>query len=164
VGTRRKLPICLFLYTSTLLAQTADIAYFRAVMLPSNEVPTVPANVKGMADMIAHVVRDSSGQIVSGTVDFLIRTNFDVDKTATGLHIHTGGPTVAGPVVINTGLSASVTQAVKAGADIVHRPAQVDGTNAAALDALRGIFTNPAGYYVNIHTTDFPGGIMREQL
>ena len=160
----RKLPICLLLYTASLLAQTADIAYFRAVMLPSNEVPTVPANVKGMADMIAHVVRDSSGQIVSGTVDFLIRTNFDVDKTATGLHIHTGGPTDAGPVVINTGLSASVTQAVKAGADIVHRPAQVDGTNAAALNALRGIFTNPAGYYVNIHTTDFPGGIMRGQL
>jgi uncharacterized protein (TIGR03437 family) len=160
----RKLPICLLLYTASLLAQTADIAYFRAVMLPSNEVPAVPANVKGMADMIAHVVRDSSGQIVSGTVDFLIRTNFDVDKTATGLHIHTGGPTDAGPVVINTGLSASVTQAVKAGADIVHRPAQVDGTNAAALNALRGIFTNPAGYYVNIHTTDFPGGIMRGQL
>ena len=105
----RKLPICLLLYTASLLAQTADIAYFRAVMLPSNEVPAVPANVKGMADMIAHVVRDSSGQIVSGTVDFLIRTNFDVDKTVTGLHIHTGGPTVAGPVVINTGLSASVT-------------------------------------------------------
>jgi hypothetical protein len=111
----RKLPICLFLYTASLLAQTADIAYFRAVMLPSNEVPTVPANVKGMADMIAHVVRDSSGQIVSGTVDFLIRTNFDVDKTATGLHIHTGGPTVAGPVVINTGLSASVTQPIRSG-------------------------------------------------
>ena len=71
----RKLSICLLLSTASLLAQTADIAYFRAVMLPSNEVPAVNANVNGMADMIAHVVRDSSGQIVSGTVDFLIRSN-----------------------------------------------------------------------------------------
>src|SRR5205807_852534 len=147
-----------------LLAQTAAVACFGAVMLPGNEVPAVNQNVKGMADMIAHVIRDSSGQITSGTVDFLIRTSFDKDKTATGLHIHSGGPTVAGPVVINTGLGGAVTQAVKAGADIVHRPAQVDGTNAAALDALRGLFTNPTAYYVNIHTTDYPGGIMRGQL
>lgn len=162
--TMFKLSICLLLFTAPLLAQTADTAYFRAVMLPSNEVPAVNANVKGMADMIAHVVRDSSGQIVSGTVDFLIRTNFDVDRTATGLHIHSGGSTVAGPVVINTGLSGAVSQVVKAGADIVHRPAQVDGTNAAALAALRGLFTDPTNYYVNIHTTDFGGGIMRGQL
>ena len=46
----------------------------------------------------------------------------------------------------------------------MRRPAQVDGTNAAALEALRGLFTDPGDYYVNIHTTDFPGGIMRGQL
>ena len=40
----------------------------------------------------------------------------------------------------------------------------MDGTNAAALAALRGLFTNPQDYYVNIHTTDIPGGIMRGQL
>ncbi|MCX6631981.1 MAG: CHRD domain-containing protein, partial [Candidatus Solibacter sp.] len=160
----RKLPVCLLLFTASLLAQTADIAYFRAVMLPSNEVPAVNVNGKGMADMVAHVVRDSSGQIVSGTVDFLIRVTLPTDNTATGLHIHSGGPTVAGPVVINTGLSATANQAIKAGGDIVHRPAQVDGTNAAALAALRGLFTDPGQYYVNIHTTDFGGGIMRGQL
>ena len=73
----------------------------------------------------------------------------------TGLHIHSGGPTVSGPVVINTGLSAANNVVVKAGADVVHRPAQVDGANAAALAALRGLFSNPQDYYVNIHTTDF---------
>src|SRR4051812_26659550 len=98
----RKLSICLLLSTASLLAQTADVAYFRAVMLPGNEVPAVNQNVKGMADMIAHVVRDSSGQIVSGTVDFLVRTSFDVDKTAVGLHIHNGAAGVNAGVVINT--------------------------------------------------------------
>src|ERR1035437_5540599 len=160
----RKLSVCLLLFTASLLAQTADVAYFRAVMLPSNEVPATTINAKGMADMVAHVVRDSSGQIVSGTVDFLVRTNFPADDTAQGLHIHAGGPTVAGPVVINTGLSASVTQPIKAGAEIVHRPAPVDGTNAAALAALRGLFTDPTQYYVNIHTPAFPGGAIRGQL
>ncbi|MEO8368274.1 MAG: CHRD domain-containing protein [Candidatus Solibacter sp.] len=159
----RKLSICLLLSTASLLAQTADVAYFRAVMLPSNEVPAVNATVRGMADMIAHVVRDSSGQIVSGTVDFVIHSNFDVERPATGLHIHSGGPTVAGPVVINTGLTAATGLVVKAGADVVRRPAQVE-TNAAALAALKGLFTNPQDYYVNIHTTDNPGGIMRGQL
>jgi len=160
----RKLSLCLLLSTASLLAQTADIAYFRAVMLPSNEVPAVNANVRGMADMIAHVVRDSSGQIVSGTVDFVVHSNFDVERPATGLHIHSGGPTVAGPVVINTGLTAATGLVVKAGADVVRRPAQVDGTNAAALAALKGLFTNPQDYYVNIHTSAYPGGAIRGQL
>jgi len=66
--------------------------------------------------------------------------------------------------VINTGLTAATGLVVKAGADVVRRPAQVDGTNAAALAALKGLFTNPQDYYVNIHTTDNPGGIMRGQL
>ncbi|MEO8598042.1 MAG: CHRD domain-containing protein [Candidatus Solibacter sp.] len=160
----RKLSLCLLLSAASLLAQSADTRFFRAVMLPSNEVPVVNASVKGMGDLIAHVVRDSSGQIVSGTVDFVIHSNFDVDRTATGLHIHLGGPTVSGGVVINTGLNAASNVVVKAGADVVRRPAQVDGTNAAALTALRGLFTDPGNYYVNIHTTDFPNGIMRGQL
>ena len=45
---------------------------FSGVMLPGNEVPATTANATGVADLIAHVVRDSSGQIVNGTVDFLV--------------------------------------------------------------------------------------------
>jgi uncharacterized protein (TIGR03437 family) len=139
-------------------------------MLPANEVPAVDSKFgKGSADIIAHVVRDSSGQITSGTVEFIVHVNLAADSTAddltaTGLHIHTGDSTVAGPVVINTGLSGSTTQVLKAGGDVVHRNAHVDGTNAAALSALRGMFANPSGYYANIHTKANPGGVMRGQL
>src|SRR5450759_4161487 len=114
----RKLSVCLLLFTGSLLAQTADIAYFRAVMLPSNEVPATTINAKGMADIVAHVVRDGSGQIVGGTVDFLVRVNLPTDNTATGLHIHNGPAGVNAGVVINTGLGGAVTQAIKAGGDI----------------------------------------------
>src|SRR5262249_42756312 len=52
----------------------------------------------------------------------------------------------------------------KGGSDVVNLPAQVDGTNAAALTALNGVLQDPSQYYVNIHTTEFPGGVMRGQL
>ena len=45
VDTMRKLLVCLLLSAAASLAQTADIAYFRAVMLPSNETP--PTDVAG---------------------------------------------------------------------------------------------------------------------
>src|ERR1051326_2404320 len=118
VGAMRKLAICAFLFSAVSFAQTADIGYFRAVMLPSKEVPVVNvSNVSGVADILAHVVRDSTGQITSGTVQFLVHANFPADTPATGLHIHSGGPTVAGPVVIGTSLSAGSPQTVKAGGD-----------------------------------------------
>jgi uncharacterized protein (TIGR03437 family) len=160
----RKLSVVALLFAAGLSAQTADVAYFRAVLLPANEVPAVNVNGKGAADIIAHMVRDSSGQIISGTVEFRVHVTLPTDNTAVGLHIHRGDSTVAGPVVINTGLSGGVTQALKAGGDEVHRNAPVLATDATALAALRDLMANPSGFYANIHTTDFPGGIMRGQL
>jgi uncharacterized protein (TIGR03437 family) len=66
--------------------------------------------------------------------------------------------------VINTGLSAGSSQAIKAGGDVVHRNAPVLASDNTALAALRDLMANPSAFYVNIHTTDFPGGIMRGQL
>jgi uncharacterized protein (TIGR03437 family) len=154
----------LFLVAAALAAQTADTAYFRAVMLPSNEVPAANVTATGVADLIAHVVRDSSGQIISGTVDFLVRTNFAAANTATGLHIHTGAAGTNGGVVIGTDLSAANNVPIAAGGTVVQRAAQVLENNTTGLTALRGMFQNPANYYVNIHTTDFAGGAMRGQL
>jgi uncharacterized protein (TIGR03437 family) len=166
----RKLAAAALLFTAGLGAQTADVAYFRAVMLPSNEVPATDAKATGSADIIAHMIRDDKGQIVSGTVEFFLHVNFtapdDPTKTitATGLHIHRGDSTVSGPVVINTGLSAGNNQVLKPGGDVVHRNAPVLATDSTALTALRDLMANPGGFYVNIHTTDFPGGAIRGQL
>src|ERR1041385_2609371 len=105
----RKLPVAVLLFAAGLRAQTADVASSRAVMLPANEVPAVNVNGKGSADIIAHVVRDSTGQITSGSVEFIVHVTLPTDNTAVGLHIHSGDSTVAGPVVINTGLSGGNT-------------------------------------------------------
>ncbi len=159
-----KVACCLFVMSAALTAQTAETAYFRGVMLPGNEVPATTANATGVADLVAHVVRDSSGQIVNGTVDFLLHVNFASAATATGLHIHEGAAGANGSVRIGTDLSAANSVPLAAGATVVQRSVQVPGDNAAALAALRGMFDNPSGYYVNIHTTDFPGGAIRGQL
>jgi uncharacterized protein (TIGR03437 family) len=162
--TMRKLAASLFVIASALWAQTAETAYFRAVMLPTNETPATNIDANGVADIIAHVVRDSNGQIMNGTVDFLVRANFPANTNATGLHIHNGAAGAAGPVVIGTPLSGTNSVALASGANTVHVPAQVTGDNTTALTALRGLFDNPSQYYVNIHTTEFPAGAIRGQL
>ena len=72
----------------------------------------------------------------------------DVDDV-TAAHIHKAPAGVAGAVVI--GLAPPTT-----------------GTSSACATVDRGlaidIFRNPADYYVNVHSADFPGGAVRGQL
>jgi len=67
-------------------------------------------------------------------------------------HIHKGSPKVAGPVV--QPLQQPATGDPGASSDCV----EVDPSLA------RAIQKNPAKYYVNVHTGDFPGGAVRGQL
>src|SRR5690349_748929 len=100
----------LLLLTASASAQTAETRIFRAVLSPLNEVPAITDyNASGVATLTAHVVKDASGKIVSGTVDFHVTYRFPGDATIQGLHIHSGAAGVNGPVTINTGLSGTNT-------------------------------------------------------
>jgi uncharacterized protein (TIGR03437 family) len=145
-------------------AQTAETAIFRAVLLPNNEVPPVNTNARGTVDILASVVRDNSGQIVSGTVDFQARVTFAAAVTATGLFIHNGTATQVGPAMFTTGLSAANNRALQSGGDAIHIPVQIAGDNPAALNALRSLYQDPTQFYVNLMTVDFPSGAIRGQL
>ena len=147
-----------------LFARSAETIYFRAVMLPSNEVPPIDIQASGAATIRAHVVRDDNGQIADGSVDFLVDYAFPGAVTFTGLHIHNGAAGVNGPVTVNTGLSPTNPVVDAGGRGSIVRQAQVRATDAAALATLRGMVENPAGFYANLHTTDFPGGVIRGQL
>ncbi len=148
-----------------LSAQTAETAYFQGTMLPSNETPPITGfDTSGLGTLVAHVLRDASGKIVSGSVDFWIDYKYPQPLTATGLHIHNGVAGVAGPVTINTGLSATNPLVDATGVGRVERQAQVLATDTAGLDTLRGMFDDPTKFYVNMHSTEYPGGFIRAQL
>src|SRR4029450_9611449 len=102
----KRLAATLIFCATAMFADTAETVFFRGVMLPSNEVPPVPIEGSSSALLTAHIVRDDSGKIISGTVDFSVDYNFPAAVTFTGLHIHPAPAGVNGPVVIGTDLSA----------------------------------------------------------
>ena len=148
-------------------AQRVETATFLAALSPANEVPAIVGfDARGTALLYAHVQRDAQDQIVSGSLDFVVLYTFPGEATITGLHIHSGAAGVNAPVTINTGIAAgaaSTDLAAPFRGQIV-RQAQVLSGDMAGVASLRGLFANPAGYYVNMHTSAYPGGIIRGQV
>jgi hypothetical protein len=70
-----------------------------------------------------------------------------------GGHIHTGAAGIAGPVFI------SLFQGTSFGTT-----ASTSGCVSADRADILAVILNPAGYYVNIHSDEYPGGIIRGQL
>jgi uncharacterized protein (TIGR03437 family) len=164
----RKTPFVFILALSApLFAQSVQSIPFRAVLLPSNEVPAATADTSatGSATVWIHLVKDSAGNITSGSVDFDADYNFGVAVTITGMHIHQGIAGTAGPVVVSSGLGGTNTIAVPApGVGSVFEQAPFGGSAPVPVATIQGILANPGGYYLNIHTTDNPAGAMRGQL
>jgi uncharacterized protein (TIGR03437 family) len=153
----------LFLTACAVFSQTAETIPFRAVLSSANEVPPVSLNASGAGTVWLHVVRDAQGRVTSASVDFDVSFTLPAANNVVGLHIHPGAAGVNGPVAIDTGIRAAEPVSVGTTGRI-QRQAQVSASTAAALDAVNGILSNPAGYYLNMHTTDFAGGVMRGQL
>lgn len=70
-------------------------------------------------------------------------------------HIHKGGSSTAGPVVINL-KQPKAGAAGTSGACITPK-----GKEAAAFKSLK---RSPKGFYFNVHTSDHPGGSIRGQI
>jgi hypothetical protein len=70
-------------------------------------------------------------------------------KPATAAHIHRGGPSVAGPIVVTL-------------------KAPTDGSSSGCVAISRALSKklreNPRGYYVNVHNEPYPDGAIRGQL
>ena len=75
----------------------------------------------------------------------------NIKLPAAGAHIHRGAAGANGPIVVQ--FVAPGASGVSAGC-----------TTGVAASLIQEIAANPAGFYVNVHTTDFPGGAIRAQL
>jgi uncharacterized protein (TIGR03437 family) len=123
-----------------------------------NPSPAPPAGAKGTTYLTVNITRDSQGNITGAVVNFLTSFSFPSGVTITGHHIHEAPATLNGPIVINPSLSGSV----------VDFPSGVGWINLTAIVTDKALLTrfvaNPAGFYVNLHTSVNPGGAMRGQI
>lgn len=163
-----KLGLCLafgvFGLAAPSVAQPVDTQYFRAVLLPGSEVPAVSSSNRGVADVVVHVVRDSTGQVASGTMSIVAHVNFTASVAVTGMDIWKGNTGQNGADVISTGFSAQNGPVIQSGGDLVQGPAQISSATPAAMSALRDLIQNPSAYYLNILTATSPNGAVRGQL
>jgi hypothetical protein len=121
------------------LTGTTQDAFGRSFAL--NLAGTTEPNAKGTA--VVRLRKDAALACYRLTVS-------GVTLPTTGAHIHRGAAGVNGPVVVPfTAPAASGTS---------------DGCAAAAASLIDEIVANPAGFYVNVHTTEHPGGAIRAQL
>lgn len=97
--------------------------------------------------------------LADGTIEFSFTINNKSAETYTRAHIHKAPAGVNGPIHWDF-LEAGVPVASVSG-----QPSQLRGVARARADAvLSDLLANPAGYYVNVHSTVFPGGAVRGQL
>ena len=88
----------------------------------------------------------NSGQ---GEVCFAIFVE-DIALPAIGAHIHVGDATISGPVVVGLAPPDATGSS--------------DGCVSADKELLKTIIQEPWNYYINVHSTEYPGGAVRGQL
>lgn len=115
---------------------TSDVV-FKATLNGASETPANASTATGTATLTFNTT----------TKIFTVVVNF-TGITATASHIHKGEAGVAGAVVF--GFTAPITSPIN--------------YTSAALDATQEADLNANLYYVNIHSTAFPGGEIRGQL
>jgi hypothetical protein len=84
----------------------------------------------------------------------------DLTMAPSAAHIHIGPRNFAGPIVVGLLTPPAATSTVSACITAV------EGATGQALSTaeLAAIAANPRNYYVNVHTTNWPGGEVRGQL
>jgi len=120
---------------------------FVALLSANDEVPRCAAADSSARGLAIFHIRDQA----TGTVEFRLVAN-NLPGTITAAHIHVAPKGVAGPVVQPVPATPGAENGVIAEGTF---------TNPTLLSALQ---TNPQAYYVNVHSTVCPPGVIRGQL
>lgn len=126
---------------SELSDESSDI--FSVRLSGANEAPG-PGDPDGTGKAIVAVLPDQN------EVCFIIVVR-GITLPATGAHIHQGASGIAGPVVVSLVPPGGSGSSAGCVSGLSH-------------DLVTAIGANPGGYYVNVHTTDYPNGALRGQL
>lgn len=135
---------------------------FTADLKPSNEVPPIAnaeAACAGKGTFTLNTTKDASGTVTASNAVF--ETDITGCPAGTEInigHIHKNVAGQLGGVVVNSGLVKGELVLTGGAGKINKTVATVDA--ALATD----IIANPAGYYMNWHSTLNGGGILRGQL
>jgi hypothetical protein len=128
---------------------------FTADLRPANEVPPI-GNAEGGGFGAVQVTIDQT----AGTASFYFQlTGFPSGTRVQGAHIHSAGPGVNGPIVVDTRLTAASPL-------VLSDPITEFRVTAIPVPAatLQGMINNPAAFYFNVHSPLNPGGFARGQL
>jgi hypothetical protein len=135
---------------------------FTADLKPSNEVPPITspeASCTGKGTFTLNTTKDASGTITAANAVFETDiTGCPADTKINIGHIHKAAAGANGGVVVNSGLAPGELT-LTAGAGKINKT-----TPTVDVAVATDIIANPAGYYMNWHSTLAPGGILRGQL
>lgn len=144
--------------------EDSNVVVMTAQLSAANEVPPVTnaeASARGDVRVTFNLTRDGSNNVTGGTATFVVNLNsFPAGSSWTLAHIHTGAAGVAGPFIVNTGLTPTAAVSLTNGAVANHTFANIP-VNATDMN---NMIANPAGFYFNAHTVLNPGGAVRGQL
>jgi len=121
----------------------AKVKRLEAKMTGAQETPATDPDAAGTAKLRLNAA--------TKRVCFTIRVNAAVEDVAAA-HIHKGNKGVAGNILV------ALINAPRSGHKFTGCEKNV------ARSVIRAILRHPRRYYVNVHTTDFPGGEIRGQL
>lgn len=137
-----------------------------SVALASEAAPPTVFNVQMRADQEPNGASTSESKghaqvvvLADGTMEFTFTINNKSSETFTRAHIHKA------PAGANGGIHWDFLEAGNPVASVSDQPSQLRGVaRARAAAVLADLLANPSGYYVNVHSTAFPGGAVRGQL